>query len=134
MRNMNFAGLRDAVKTTPKWMNNRNWERTYAIIRLDDGVGVFEARMYCTASGAQVGCRCRCHLSDAWGYGVGKAGGYGYDRESAALRAALNNMGLQFFDPVTIRGFNAGYLTDYIRADIEAQMQCRCKTLTFFGD
>lgn len=51
---------------------------------------VVEARMYCT-DGGTVYCRCWYRLDDAWGYGVGKAGGYGYDKLSTAFYVAFKD-------------------------------------------
>lgn len=82
------------AKATPKWMNNRNWEHVYILLNKADCSTVFEARIYCTASGAQVGCRAWLRMPDDWGYGVGKASGYGYDRISSAVYHACKDMGI----------------------------------------
>ena len=75
-----------------------------------------EARFYWTAS------RCYCCLwvqaEKYYVSGGGYAGGYGYDKDSAALRAACDDAGIELSEPIAGRGRSAS--EDAIRAICKA--------------
>ena len=53
-----------------------------------------DARFDSSPRGSVVYCIVWINGNDKWGRGVGKAGGYGYDKKSAALGAALRDAGV----------------------------------------
>lgn len=83
-----FGNLSSIHASRPRWATSRNFYGAYI---LQDAAGklVMQARMYVTSSHSSNGC---ClWLGNV--YTHGKAGGYGYDRESAAFVDALVNAG-----------------------------------------
>lgn len=140
MRFENMRGLivNGKARPTPKWMNNRNWEHTYVLLNKANCTTVFEARVYCTASGATVGCRVWIHSDSVYGYGVGKAGGYGYDRISAAVVNACEDMGIEVEQADREAGFAGGCgmasVMPVLRKALEQVLGMELVEKQFYGD
>lgn len=135
---MKFDKIHDTIKSTPKWMNAGNWVETYALLEKGTCRTVFEARIYCSASGAQVGCRAWLEEGSPFGYGIGKAGGYGYDRTSAAFVNACNDMGIVTEQADYCAGFAGGHgmsgAMAVLQKALEQEFGAELVAKHFFGD
>lgn len=69
-------------------------------------IAPIEARFYESKSGSTVVCKLWLHNPDysIHRYGYGRAFGYGYHHDSAALAAAIASAGLDLRDPIDGRG------------------------------
>ena len=59
-------------------------------------------RLYC--SGSVIHCIAWIAGREVYGSGYGKAGGYGYCKESAAMQHAIDNAGITMSEPIHGRG------------------------------
>ena len=66
-----------------------------------------DARFYSSPRGSTVYCLVWINGNDKWGRGVGKAGGYGYYKKSAALEAAFDDAGVKLDKSISGVGENA---------------------------
>ena len=68
----------------------------YKLITTEKAVLIrVDVRFYVAPRGSVVYCIVWISGEDKWGRGVGRAGGYGYDKHSAALGAALDDAGIK---------------------------------------
>lgn len=103
MTNLSVADFvpRESTKAIASYRRESSFHRELALIDLDKGGSVLEARFY----GAASTCYCVVWVH-AWRYGLasargcGKAAGYGYHKPSAALDAALSDAGFTFTDSI----------------------------------
>ena len=63
-----------------------------------------DVRFYAAPRGSVVYCIVWISGNNKWGRGVGRAGGYGYDKRSAALGAALDDAGIMLSEDISGRG------------------------------
>lgn len=89
-----FANIKSVEGGRPRWATRYNFYGAY-LLQDSTGKQIMQANMYVTSGSTANGC-CLwldlpngCHV-----YSHGKAGGYGYDRESAAFVRALVNAGV----------------------------------------
>lgn len=66
-----------------------------------------DVRFYAAPRGSVVYCIVWISGNNKWGRGVGRAGGYGYDKRSAALGAALDDAGIKLDADISGRGGSA---------------------------
>lgn len=92
--NFEIENLRDA--DVAKNRKENHFYKEDAVLIVKDGIikTVFTVRYYATQSTHY--CCVWLSLPDKWIHTSGKAGGYGYHRESAALNDALRNAGIIF--------------------------------------
>lgn len=90
-----FENIKENYKPV-KWANDNNYYGSRLVVRPHDDKldNVADIRFYVSRSGNTTYCRMWLRLGGRWGYGVGKADGYGYDRESSAFVNALEDMGI----------------------------------------
>lgn len=129
------------AKKTPGYMNNRNWERTWVVLEKGTCSELFEARVYCTASGETVGCRAWLSTPDGKTYGFGvsrRVGGAGYDRESTAIYQACVDMGLDITQDDIDQGFGPGRgaqaMMSVLSRAFEDQFGVETVSRSFYGD
>lgn len=84
----------------------------------DKLVRIMDARFYCTSSGTAY-CRVWFHIPTQWGYGTGRAGGYGYDKASAALYEACERAGVSFNGDEDFAGRGIGYACSLLLRGLE---------------
>lgn len=65
---------------------------------------IVDCRFYCTKGGT-VYCCIWVHGDDGWFSASAKAGGYGYDKRSAALAIALDNAGIKLSESISCTGY-----------------------------
>ena len=63
-----------------------------------------DVRFYAAPRGSVVYCIVWVNGDSKWGRGVGRAGGYGYDKRSAALGAAIDDAGIKLDADISGRG------------------------------
>lgn len=63
-----------------------------------------DVRFYAAPRGSVVYCIVWISGNNKWGRGVGQADGYGYDKRSAALGAALDDAGIMLSEDISGRG------------------------------
>lgn len=94
-----------------KWANDNNYYSSRLLLCPDGGKidRVMDARFYVSGTGATTWCRVWLRLGGAvYGYGVGKATGWGYDRESTAFVEALSDMGINKEELMEKSGITGG--------------------------
>lgn len=74
---------------------DNNFYGARRVINKENGESVLDARFYVSRSGNTLWCRAWYKVNEQCGYGVGKATGWGYDRESSAFVNALADMGIE---------------------------------------
>lgn len=95
-----ISGLRETEKSYAR-RDNGFW-REIAAIDPATGRAVVTARFYWPGSIAY--CALWINGPGKWGRGNGKAGGYGYHKESAALAAAISDAGIALSERIDGRG------------------------------
>lgn len=90
--------------------------RETAILDPSDGSAIVKARYYWPGRDGASNCYCCVwvHGDKSHGHGGGKAGGYGYHKESAALQAASSDAGVYLSEDIGGRGDRA--MTDALEA------------------
>lgn len=76
-------------------VSDKNYYQQYDIIaEMKDGNirSILSAKFYCTDTGT-IRCKLCFSLPNYYSTSIGMAGGYGYDKETAALRDALKGLG-----------------------------------------
>lgn len=86
----NTAAMRETEKNFPRRANGL--EKEIAIIDPSNGRSIVIARFFWPAT--QVTCLLWIHGKTAYGRGIGRAGGGGYHKPSAALAAAIADAGI----------------------------------------
>lgn len=106
-----------------RWARDENYYGSRLIFKPEVGRlnNVMDARFYVSRSGNTTWCRVWLDVGEKRGYGVGKATGWGYDRESSAFVNALENMGVdvaalreETADPDSHLGIEGGVGMSYI--------------------
>lgn len=92
---------RESTKNMASYRREKSFWKELSLIDLDKGQSVANVRFY--GAGSTLYCVTWFHL---WGYGkheydrscrgMGKAGGYGYHKASAAMQEALQDAGFSF--------------------------------------
>jgi len=84
----------------------KGFYRQISIMCVSDGAVPVIARFYWPGRDGASNCYACAWIrgDDAFGHGGGKAGGYGYHKESAALSDALDSAGVTLPDPIDGRG------------------------------
>lgn len=103
------AALRHGLMLTHK--KEKGFYRQIAILDARDGSAVVTARLYWPGRDGASPCYACVwiHGNGAHGNGSGKAGGYGYHKESAAIGAALTSAGVTLRDDIDGRGDQATF-------------------------
>lgn len=110
---------RESTKNNTSYRRERGFAREMSIIDPKTGDAVVTARFYWPGDVAYC-----CVWVHGWavgkpsGQGYGKAGGYGYHKESAALESALRDAGITFSQGIAGRGDSA------MRAAFQALAAC----------
>lgn len=86
---------------------------SYIAIRRQDGKAVFTVRFY-QGRGEYVYCLVWVHSENRYFRGVGRAGGYGYEKKSAAFEDAMYDMGATFSR--SISGAGESYIKEAIQS------------------
>jgi hypothetical protein len=75
-----------------------HFTNSYKVVSVIDGklIEIVDLRIYCTTSRVYACVWVHDKQSGTYRSGGGHAGGYGYDKESAAVWEALNDMGIDF--------------------------------------
>lgn len=110
----NLDNLRDGFK--PSQRKERGFYRQLSALDPRDGSAIVTARFYWPGRDGASNCYCCVwiHGDKAHGSGSGKAGGYGYHKESAALLDALNAAGAYIDTDIAGRG--DGAMRDAVKA------------------
>lgn len=92
-----------------KFRKENGFYRQISMIDSRDGSAIVSARWYWPGRDGASNCYCCVWIDgdDAHGAGGGKAGGYGYHKESAALLAALNDAQAYVSEDIGGRGDQA---------------------------
>lgn len=97
------ADVSNMRETEKNFSNARNgFDREIAVIDPATGRSIVIARFFWPAS--QVTCLLWVHGKTAYGRGIGRAGGYGYHKPSAALGAAIGKAGIVLSQAIDGRG------------------------------
>ena len=86
----NTAAMRETEKNFPRVTNG--FHKEIAIIDPSTGRAIVVARFF--QPGTQSTCLLWIHGKTAYGRGIGRAGGYGYHKSSAALDSAIRDAGI----------------------------------------
>lgn len=86
----NVTQMRETAKNFPRARNG--FDREIAVIDPSTGRAIVTARIY--QPGTSVTCLLWVHGNPAYGRGIGRAGGYGYHKASAALAGAISDAGI----------------------------------------
>lgn len=96
----------DSIAYTSKRMDSYRKDSSFykevSAISPADGRAIVTARYY--GPGSTVYCVVWVHAEPHHGTGCGKAGGYGYHKESAALAAAMSDLGVTMSESISGRG------------------------------
>lgn len=79
--------------------------KEYSVIEPSSGASVVIFRLYCT--GSTIHCVAWFYGNESYGWGYGKAAGYGYCKASAAVGEAIENAGISLSEPIDGRGITA---------------------------
>ncbi len=92
-----------------KYRKEKGFYRQISMIDSRDGSAIVQARWYWPGRDGASNCYCCVwiHGDDSHGRGGGKAGGYGYHKESSALQEALNAAGVSMSEGIDGRGDQA---------------------------
>ena len=108
-----------------KYRKAKGFYRQVSMIDSRDGSAIVQARWYWPGRDGASNCYCCVwiHGDDLHGRGGGKAGGYGYHKESAALQEALNAAGISMSEAIDGRGDQAMFtaLESVARAVIQGK-------------
>jgi len=88
-------------------MRDKPLQRQITILDRDTGREIVTCRIYWPGSVAY--CALWIHSDEMHASGTGKAGGYGYCKESAAIHDAIYNAGFTLSEDVGGRGTQAAY-------------------------
>ena len=104
----NIKSLADSDNVA-KYRKEKGFYRQISMIDSRDGSAIVQARWYWPGRDGASTCYCCVwiHGDDSHGRGGGRAGGYGYHKESAALLAALNDAGAYVSEDIGGRGDQA---------------------------
>lgn len=91
------------------YRKEKGFYRQISIICPRDGSSIVTARFYWPGRDGASNCYACVWIwgGDSHGHGGGKAGGYGYHKESAALESALHNAGVYLSENIGGRGDSA---------------------------
>lgn len=125
---MDFTNLKaDLAPARYGAMNENNYIGTRYILRVADAAGQpvleapMEARFYCTTSGV-VYCWVWVRLQGRYGVGASRIYGWGYDKESAALWAALVDAGVEFSQEENFHAAGMDIAMSIIQTGLEAEL------------
>ena len=92
-----------------KYRKEKGFYRQISMVDSRDGTQIVQARFYWPGREGASNCYCCVwiHGDDLHGSGGGKAGGYGYHKESAALEEALSAAGIRMSEGIGGRGDQA---------------------------
>ena len=92
-----------------KYRKEKGFYRQISMVDSRDGTQIVQARFYWPGRDGASNCYCCVwiHGDDLHGSGGGKAGGYGYHKESAALEEALSAAGIRMSEGIGGRGDQA---------------------------
>lgn len=113
---MNIDNIGLARRRYRRHMTGENFFAAYYLLG-GQARRVFEARFYASRSNRTVWCAAWISAGGKWGRGAGCAGGWGYDRASAALSEALDSMGVRDLPPISGRGM--GRALDVLKEGLE---------------
>ena len=92
----------NAMRETPRDMYRKDQlTREIAVIDRDTGRAIVTARTYCPGTVAYACIWIGSTSRTPYARGTGKAGGYGYHKESAALAQAISDAGIQLSQSIS---------------------------------
>jgi hypothetical protein len=105
---VDVSGLKEHDKIS-SYRKEKGFYRQIAMVDSRDGSVIVTARFYWPGRDGGGTCYACVWISgdSVWGRGGGKAGGYGYHKESAALEEALGRAGVKLSEGIGGRGDQA---------------------------